>query len=120
MSVNLKVGDMVADKTIVELGEYNAEADIQPVRFSDNTFGLYYGSNWIGHVSLVRSFDNELCNRLLNQCATMPSVSRGRERLWVTFKRRVGTSRRLRPVRLLFYFNEKKDFYGREDEVLEC
>lgn len=123
MSINLKIGDVVAGKTIAELGEYSVELDMLPVGFSDGSYEICKGSNWthkLGPFLRSPDFDgkNEV-NRLLSAMASMPVVKRGRERIWVNTTRRAGVRRGERKVRLLLYYNEKKDCKNRADEVVE-
>lgn len=124
MSLNLVIGDMVAGKSVVELGVYYEALDLLPVKFEDGKYAVYCcGSVWLApddRNRLLGSYDNKECNRLLDAAVTMPEVGYGgTERFVVDFERRAGFLRGFRHVRLAFYHGEKKDRDDRPDEVLK-
>lgn len=99
----------VNGKKIIEVGKVNTFA--WPVKFADGSYGILYENStgklgeWVP--------DDELAAEAIRQSQGMPDVQRGigSDVLHVR-----GTDRK-GPYLVKLFYNEKKDFYERVDEI---
>ena len=120
MPANLSIGQTINGKTIVELGESNTEFDLYPVKFSDGSYGISYGSTWRTSGTLFHSSDTE-CERLLRDAVSMPRIAgRTTFHFLVRFRRRAGFLRGHRWVTLAISYYPGGDRDDERDYVLGC